>query len=412
VVCEQMSVQFSLQAGTAEWEMQHQVGRYLSSQLYQSWWEAGGAALLGWEDVTLHPGPGQEVRLQGQFYTFRPKPGQQLVGRVHSKKADYLEIIVLGMFYARIDCTAETALLYVKVGQPFRFKVRTVSLDTGRPSLAGEPVKGSLEVEEDPSGLFDVVEYSHEEGDVNANGEVEYGGKLKRKKVTLSSEIERKNPKKNSLLEKSQSNEAGEMVIKLMMVVSGSVYAEVNFRLKQTTPMGKLMKVYSESVGVPIHSLRFLGADVGRINNSDTPEDLKMEQDDVIEVFLSSSYTELMSIVLFDRSPSRLQLQLFKESDMDREEGGETALDMAVRRNNHAAALLLVYKGAKAFVADVSKYRELVELVRHSRSIEFLSLLSRLPGPSLTRPELVELAELFDEGELWSHLTSHPHLLA
>ena len=116
VVCEPMSVQFSLQAGTAEWEMQHQVGRYLSSQLYQSWWEAGGAALLGWEDVTLHPGPGQEVtlhpgpgqevRLQGQFYTFRPKPGQQLVGRVHSKEADYLEILVLGMFYARIDCTA------------------------------------------------------------------------------------------------------------------------------------------------------------------------------------------------------------------------------------------------------------------------------------------------------------------
>ena len=76
-----------------------------------------------------------------------------------------------------------------------------------------------------------------------------------------------------------------------------------------------------------------------------------------------------MSIVLFDRSPSRLQLQLFKESDMDREEGGETALDMAVRRNNHAAALLLIYRGAKAFVADVSKYRVKLKLIAYAENI-------------------------------------------
>jgi len=151
---------------------------------------------------------------------------------------------------------------------------------------------------------------------------------------------------------------------------------EVNFRVKRTSPMGKLMKVYSE------------------------------------KVFLSSSFSELMHAALFKRSPSLLQRLLYKESDIDREEGGETALDMAVRRNNHTAALLLVYRGATALVADVSKYRELVELVLLRKPIAFLSLLSRLPGPSLTRSELMELAELFGEEELWSHLTSHPHLLA
>merc|ERR1712098_211872 len=46
--------------------------------------------------------------------------------------------------------------------------------------------------------------------------------------------------------------------------------------------MGK--KSYSERVGVPVTSLRFL-LDGRRINDDETPKALEMEQDDVIEVY-------------------------------------------------------------------------------------------------------------------------------
>ena len=49
--------------------------------------------------------------------------------------------------------------------------------------------------------------------------------------------------------------------------------------------MGKLKKSYSERVGVPVTSLRFL-FDGRRINDDETPKALEMEQDDVIEVSL------------------------------------------------------------------------------------------------------------------------------
>ena len=48
--------------------------------------------------------------------------------------------------------------------------------------------------------------------------------------------------------------------------------------------MGKLKKSYSERVGAPIASLRFL-FDGKRINDEETPKSLEMEQDDVIEVY-------------------------------------------------------------------------------------------------------------------------------
>ena len=54
--------------------------------------------------------------------------------------------------------------------------------------------------------------------------------------------------------------------------------------MKQTTQMGKLKKSYSERVGVPVTSLRFL-FDGRRINDDETPKALEMEQDDVIEVY-------------------------------------------------------------------------------------------------------------------------------
>lgn len=70
--------------------------------------------------------------------------------------------------------------------------------------------------------------------------------------------------------------------IKLKVVSQDS--SEIHFRVKFTTPMQKIKKSYSERVGVPVTSLRFL-FDGKRINDTDTPKLLEMEEDDSIEVF-------------------------------------------------------------------------------------------------------------------------------
>ena len=78
------------------------------------------------------------------------------------------------------------------------------------------------------------------------------------------------------------ADEAETEYIKLKVV--GQDSNEIHFRVKMTTQMGKLKKSYSEHVGAPIASLRFL-FDGKRINDDETPKSLEMEQDDVIEVY-------------------------------------------------------------------------------------------------------------------------------
>ena len=58
---------------------------------------------------------------------------------------------------------------------------------------------------------------------------------------------------------------------------------EIQFRVKKLTKMGKLKKSYSEKVGIPVESLRFL-FDGQRINDDDTPKSFELVDDDVIEV--------------------------------------------------------------------------------------------------------------------------------
>ena len=70
--------------------------------------------------------------------------------------------------------------------------------------------------------------------------------------------------------------------IKLKVV--GQDSNEIHFRVKMTTTMAKLKKSYSERVGAPIASLRFL-FDGKRINDKETPKSLEMEEGGVIEVF-------------------------------------------------------------------------------------------------------------------------------
>merc|ERR1712137_1292752 len=83
---------------------------------------------------------------------------------------------------------------------------------------------------------------------------------------------------------KSQAAKMSEDTEYIKLKVVGQDSNEIHFRVKQTTLMGKLKKSYSERVGVPITSLRFL-FDGRRINDDETPKALEMEQDDVIEVY-------------------------------------------------------------------------------------------------------------------------------
>ena len=76
----------------------------------------------------------------------------------------------------------------------------------------------------------------------------------------------------------------GDDTINLKVV--GQDYREFYFRVKQTTQMSKLKKSYSECVGIPVYSLRFF-FDGKRIQDHHTAKALKMEQDDMIEVFVA-----------------------------------------------------------------------------------------------------------------------------
>lgn len=61
-------------------------------------------------------------------------------------------------------------------------------------------------------------------------------------------------------------------------------HSEVHFKVKMTTQMGKLKKSYSERQSVPATTLRFL-YDGRRLGDTETPKELQMEDDDVIEVY-------------------------------------------------------------------------------------------------------------------------------
>jgi len=82
--------------------------------------------------------------------------------------------------------------------------------------------------------------------------------------------------------ESKDSGDGSSEYIKLKVV--GQDTNEIHFRVKMSTQMGKLKKSYSERVGAPVSSLRFL-FDGRRINDDETPKQLEMENDDVIEVY-------------------------------------------------------------------------------------------------------------------------------
>ncbi|KAA8492332.1 Small ubiquitin-related modifier 1 [Porphyridium purpureum] len=60
---------------------------------------------------------------------------------------------------------------------------------------------------------------------------------------------------------------------------------EVQFKIKRTTPMSKLMSAYASRLGVDENTYRF-NFDGNRISPSDTPDSLDMEDMDCIDAMV------------------------------------------------------------------------------------------------------------------------------
>eukprot|EP00051_Salpingoeca_urceolata_P032136 m.14441 g.14441 ORF g.14441 m.14441 type:complete len:94 (+) comp4799_c0_seq1:1404-1685(+) len=58
---------------------------------------------------------------------------------------------------------------------------------------------------------------------------------------------------------------------------------EVHFKIKRSTPLKKLMDAYCSRQGLDKQNVRFM-LDGQRINDTDTPETLDMEDNDAIDV--------------------------------------------------------------------------------------------------------------------------------
>ncbi|KAM7114221.1 small ubiquitin-related modifier 1-like [Molossus nigricans] len=66
-------------------------------------------------------------------------------------------------------------------------------------------------------------------------------------------------------------------------LITGQDSSEIHFKVKMTTHLKKLKESYCQRQGVPMNSLRFL-FEGQRIADNHTPEELGMEEEDVIEV--------------------------------------------------------------------------------------------------------------------------------
>ncbi|XP_033623948.1 small ubiquitin-related modifier 1-like [Fukomys damarensis] len=70
----------------------------------------------------------------------------------------------------------------------------------------------------------------------------------------------------------------------IKLKVIGQDSSETHFKVKMTTHLKKLKESYCQRLGVPMNSLRFL-FEGQRIADNHTPKELRMEEEDVIEVY-------------------------------------------------------------------------------------------------------------------------------
>merc|ERR1719210_2892675 len=82
--------------------------------------------------------------------------------------------------------------------------------------------------------------------------------------------------------EKDKNNE------QLNLKVIGQDGEIVQFKIKRSTPFRKLINAYCDRSRLSASTVRFM-FDGNRINDTDTPKSMDMEEDDTIEVFTQQS---------------------------------------------------------------------------------------------------------------------------
>ncbi|TPX67370.1 hypothetical protein SpCBS45565_g03817 [Spizellomyces sp. 'palustris'] len=81
----------------------------------------------------------------------------------------------------------------------------------------------------------------------------------------------------------AQDERKPETVQHINLKVLGQDQSEIAFKIKRTTPLQRLMDAYVAKTGQDKSSVRFL-YDGQRINGHETPDELDMEDNDMIQV--------------------------------------------------------------------------------------------------------------------------------
>lgn len=76
--------------------------------------------------------------------------------------------------------------------------------------------------------------------------------------------------------------------VQISLKVVNADGAEMFFKIKATTPLKKLFDAYVKKQGVSRQSVRFL-YDGSTVDESKTPEDMGMEDDDVIDAMVEQT---------------------------------------------------------------------------------------------------------------------------
>ncbi|XP_069886957.1 small ubiquitin-related modifier 3 [Dipodomys merriami] len=85
--------------------------------------------------------------------------------------------------------------------------------------------------------------------------------------------------------------------------VAGQDGSVVQFKIKRHTPLSKLMKAYCERQGLSMRQIRFR-FDGQPINETDTPAQLEMEDEDTIDVFQQQTGGAAAPGTVFTCTPS------------------------------------------------------------------------------------------------------------
>ncbi|KAH0517685.1 Small ubiquitin-related modifier 1 [Microtus ochrogaster] len=115
-----------------------------------------------------------------------------------------------------------------------------------------------------------------------------------------------------------------EKVIKVKVIAQDG--NEIHFKVKMTTQLKKLKETYCQRQGVPSNSLKFL-FEGQKIADNHTPEELEMEEEDVIEASDFQGKTAAFSENCGKRTLLNLKL-LLKPEDLDQEQNTRFGVKM------------------------------------------------------------------------------------